>query len=264
MSNTPQRVRPLRREVRAQVLAAAKDVFFDVGFHRASLAQIAERAGFTKGALYSNFDSKDDLFLALLEQEVTSRVEMLQQLVTGRLLQLGTVSEGLLAITEDSSTLLVFAEFRAYAANEPAIAQRLAEVRAHLLAWMAERIEEEVAALGLELRVPAAEAAALMAALVSGLALEQVGADRRVVSAASLDRVLMALLAQPSSQPRAGPVSPTDATEEPSCPPTAAGRRDASAGSTTSRESTRSSLAPPAASDGRSPSSSARPAQGST
>ncbi len=260
MSNTPQRVRPLRREVRAQVLAAAKDVFFDVGFHRASLAQIAERAGFTKGALYSNFDSKDDLFLALLEQEVTSRVEMLQQLVTGRLLQLGTVSEGLLAIT----TLLVFAEFRAYAANEPAIAQRLAEVRAHLLAWMAERIEEEVAALGLELRVPAAEAAALMAALVSGLALEQVGADRRVVSAASLDRVLMALLAQPSSQPRAGPVSPTDATEEPSCPPTAAGRRDASAGSTTSRESTRSSLAPPAASDGRSPSSSARPAQGST
>ena len=52
---------------RALVLAAARRAFLARGYHGATLEQIADDAGFSKGVVYSHFDSKADLFLALLE-----------------------------------------------------------------------------------------------------------------------------------------------------------------------------------------------------
>src|SRR6266508_2505573 len=54
-------------ETRNRVLKAAAKVFARHGFDGASLAQVADEAGFTKGAVYSNFGNKDDLFASLLE-----------------------------------------------------------------------------------------------------------------------------------------------------------------------------------------------------
>ena len=51
---------------RTDLIAAARSVFLARGFHPATLDEIAEQAGYTKGAVYSNFAGKDDLFLALL------------------------------------------------------------------------------------------------------------------------------------------------------------------------------------------------------
>jgi AcrR family transcriptional regulator len=64
---TPARRRALTRQ---SLLEAASRVFADRGFHGASLDDVAAAAGFTKGAVYSNFKSKDDLFLALLEHHL--------------------------------------------------------------------------------------------------------------------------------------------------------------------------------------------------
>lgn len=58
-------------ETRKRLLAAARRVFLRQGFHGASLEQVAEEAGFTKGAVYSRFESKADLFLALLDERIT-------------------------------------------------------------------------------------------------------------------------------------------------------------------------------------------------
>ena len=52
---------------RERLLAAAREAFIRNGFARTSLEAIAEAAGFSKGAVYSNFESKDALFLELLE-----------------------------------------------------------------------------------------------------------------------------------------------------------------------------------------------------
>jgi len=57
-----------RRRTRARLLEAAAEVFARCGFHSASVDEVAEAAGFSKGAVYSNFGGKDDLFLALLDQ----------------------------------------------------------------------------------------------------------------------------------------------------------------------------------------------------
>ena len=58
---------------RALVLDAARRVFLARGYHGATLEQIADEAGFSKGVVYSQFDSKADLFLALLQARIEER-----------------------------------------------------------------------------------------------------------------------------------------------------------------------------------------------
>jgi AcrR family transcriptional regulator len=57
-----------KARTRQELLRAANRLFVRNGFVATSLADIAEEAGLTKGAVYSNFESKEDLFLALLEE----------------------------------------------------------------------------------------------------------------------------------------------------------------------------------------------------
>ncbi|GEE03156.1 putative TetR-family regulatory protein [Gordonia spumicola] len=59
----------------ARFLEAGADVFADRGFHAATMAQICERAGLSRGAFYSNFDSKESLFLALFEQHAATQLD---------------------------------------------------------------------------------------------------------------------------------------------------------------------------------------------
>src|SRR5437764_14421634 len=67
--------RELKQErTRAQLLEAASRVFARRGYHVATLAEVASEAGYTKGAVYSNFESKEALFLALVDREIAKRV----------------------------------------------------------------------------------------------------------------------------------------------------------------------------------------------
>jgi AcrR family transcriptional regulator len=61
-----------RAQTRERLLDAAADVFNRLGYHGASLEAVAEAAGFTKGAVYSNFASKTELFVALAERRSIS------------------------------------------------------------------------------------------------------------------------------------------------------------------------------------------------
>ena len=59
-----------RSETRAQLIAVAERRFTADGYHATSLDAVADDAGFTKGAVYSNFSSKEDLFFAVYERRV--------------------------------------------------------------------------------------------------------------------------------------------------------------------------------------------------
>ncbi|MGI3782104.1 MAG: TetR/AcrR family transcriptional regulator [Janthinobacterium lividum] len=65
---TTTRVRPLRSDVREQIVAAAGEEFAERGYAGTSVAQVAARAGFTKGAVYSNFGGKPELFVAAMQE----------------------------------------------------------------------------------------------------------------------------------------------------------------------------------------------------
>ncbi|MEE6137843.1 TetR/AcrR family transcriptional regulator [Mycobacterium sp. 050128] len=73
----PHRTRPTRGEVRDRILDAASKVFAAEGFAGATIDAIGQAAGFTKGAVYSNFESKDELFLALVDREFELRGEQI-------------------------------------------------------------------------------------------------------------------------------------------------------------------------------------------
>jgi AcrR family transcriptional regulator len=70
-----ERTRPTREETRARLFEAAADVFAEHGIGAATIEQIASAAGFTRGAFYSNFDSKDELLLAMYEDHCERSVQ---------------------------------------------------------------------------------------------------------------------------------------------------------------------------------------------
>ncbi|GIT79457.1 hypothetical protein LLS1_11260 [Leifsonia sp. LS1] len=125
-----------RRRTRARLLDAAFDVFAEQGVRAASVETIAEAAGFTRGAFYSNFSTKEELFFALMEREKTMRLEQLDlglaqhlaPLVDAGVVELDDaqvldiVTKILELQSDDRRWWLVQSEFQLLALRDPAIA----------------------------------------------------------------------------------------------------------------------------------------------
>jgi AcrR family transcriptional regulator len=163
---------------RSRLLAAAQLVFFERGFHGASLEAVAEEAGLTKGAVYSRFESKADLFLAYQEERNEHTIRRFAQ----RLPQLGPgdrpvdliVSywrEKLLRDPPEHSLLVV--EFWASACRDPELHLRFSDQHERVMAGVAELIEQAALRLDLTLPLPALELVRLSTGIAHGLALEQ-------------------------------------------------------------------------------------------
>ncbi|WP_156096820.1 TetR/AcrR family transcriptional regulator [Amycolatopsis jejuensis] len=123
-----------RRETRAALLESAYTTFCEVGYAAASLETIAADAGFTRGALYANFSSKEDLFLTLAEDRAESLFAELHTIGSAEIAAekagwvIGTwVAE---SFEERRGWLLANNEFSLIAARDPALAtRRLATIR---------------------------------------------------------------------------------------------------------------------------------------
>jgi AcrR family transcriptional regulator len=75
------RTRPTRDDTREKLFEAAARVFEDQGIGGASIEAIAASAGFTRGAFYSNFKSKDELIIAMLEDHVEQSMSRIRDLL---------------------------------------------------------------------------------------------------------------------------------------------------------------------------------------
>ena len=160
---------------REQVLEAARQVFLERGFHAASLDHIAEAAGFSKGVVYSQFASKADMFLVLLERRITARAAELRQL-TLRLPGIEAYPEmvaGMLRTERDELpwTLLVI-EFRALAVREPALNQRYAALHQRTVAGAAASLKDLYARSERTPPAPFEAIAQQVLAMANGAALE--------------------------------------------------------------------------------------------
>ncbi len=71
---------PRRERTRERLLDAAFTVFARHGIHGASIEAVCEAAGFTRGAFYSNFSSKEELFLALAERAMRRQLDSLESI----------------------------------------------------------------------------------------------------------------------------------------------------------------------------------------
>ena len=74
--------RERQEQTRELLLDAAAMVFARRGYHEASVEEIASEAGFSTGAVYSNFSGKEELFLALADREVEERIAEIRAVAT--------------------------------------------------------------------------------------------------------------------------------------------------------------------------------------
>lgn len=161
---------------RALLLAAALRVFLTRGYHAATLEQIADEAGFSKGVVYSRFDSKADMFLALLTDRLAERAAQ-NASAAGRLVQSGELTVLLeLARQAELATpgwRLLVTEFRAHAARDPDLSRRYAAAHAGTVDGLASAIAAVAEQNCVALAVPARQLAELVLAIETGVALEQ-------------------------------------------------------------------------------------------
>lgn len=165
-----------RLRTRAQLLDAAYEVFARDGYHAATLDAIALRANSSKGALYYNFDSKEDLFAALLEERLATRADEIfgdgAVARPPRATPESWASHAVETARPDREWNLLFWEFACFAARRPEQRRRLAgelrSFRAGAGAWL----EGILAEAGIESPVPAEQVATIIAALANGLGLE--------------------------------------------------------------------------------------------
>jgi AcrR family transcriptional regulator len=163
-------------ENRERVLAAARKIFLAKGYNTASIDEIAEEAGFSKGVVYSQFGSKADLFFALLERRIEERAAMNMAAVTEGSYQEATRSIWAMAErvrrADESWTLLVL-EFRIHAARDPELRYRYAELHHRTIAGLISVLEHVLAKAPEAPAFPLEDIARLAAAIGSGYALEE-------------------------------------------------------------------------------------------
>jgi AcrR family transcriptional regulator len=174
-----------REQTRQDLISAAEACFVSRGFHASSVDEVAERAGYTKGAVYSNFASKEDLFFAVYER----RVEQVLTEVVPDLRQLGAerafdqLAAGALHRRDpDDGWRAVFFESWGHVVRHPELRERFAAIHARFLEPLAEAVRQLAADRGLTLPndVTASQVAVAWYAMEIGLNLERLTQPRTV------------------------------------------------------------------------------------
>jgi len=202
-------VRLTREQSKAQtkerLISAARTVFARRGFHGASVEEIAAEAGFSTGALYSNFDGKEALFLALMDHEIDAYSQEVASAVDG----LSSVAERardgarhwMEIVEREPEMLMLFVEFWAYAARDAGARDRVAASFAKVREVLTRLISDGAREFNLQLEMPAEHLAIAIDALADGIARQKL-ADPSAVPDDLMGRVLSLLLsgaARPAS-----------------------------------------------------------------
>jgi AcrR family transcriptional regulator len=190
---------------RGLVLAAARRVFLARGYHAATLDEIADEAGFSRGVVQSRFGNKADLFLALLEERIDERAAQNAQLAEGL-----TGAEGMRVVREHAARRnraeldwgLLLIEFRVHAARDPELNARYAAAHARTRQGLARVITALYQRAGQLPPLPPDQMAQLVLTVEAGIRLEQAADPEGAADSAAFERLRR--LAEPPVQPGDG------------------------------------------------------------
>jgi AcrR family transcriptional regulator len=159
-----------RPQTLARLLDAALEAFAENGFGGTRIEDVCERAGYTRGAFYSNFASKEELFFALFDrhaERVLERFEKQAAALGAGPVTLADIAAALAEIDDDERTwYLVTTEFTLSAIRDPDAARRLAEHDARLRTEAVGLLGELLTRADLVLR-PGVELEALVRMLIA-------------------------------------------------------------------------------------------------
>jgi len=170
------RTRPTREQTRARLLAAAGTVFDAGGYQSTSLDDVAETAGLTKGAIYSNFGSKDDLFAALMSTRIRERLDRVTEEVgdqdSADALARGAGKALTDATLGDPEWHVAFLEFWTRAMHNEAVREAFAAGRATSRRIISQYLAEQATRGNIVLPLEPDRLATAILALSNGLAIE--------------------------------------------------------------------------------------------
>ncbi len=168
---TPERRRQQTRDV---LIAAATEVFARRGFEGAALEEIAETAGFTRGAIYKHFDSKEDLFLAVTDVLNEQVIDAFRAIAPSSTAEQEWDFEALAELWRASvdqypELLALGTEYQLYVLRNPTARAHAAVHRRRQRELVASFIDEVAERSGMSLRLPAATLASVILAAADGL-----------------------------------------------------------------------------------------------
>jgi AcrR family transcriptional regulator len=167
-----------RAETRRRLLDAAAEVFIRRGFGGASVEEICAEAGYTRGAFYSNFESKEQMFTELLHDRVYDGFRRLLERQAPELSALERLRWGarelmeLYGRDEDAWLFALWLECLAHAARHPEFRALPATFWSGTRAMNASWLERDVEQRGIRLPIDAKHLATAMTALDIGLAVQ--------------------------------------------------------------------------------------------
>jgi AcrR family transcriptional regulator len=166
-----------KERTRAELVEAARTVFVRRGFHAAALDEIAEEAGYTKGAVYSNFASKDDLCLAVLDEHFQRRADVYSEIM----FEHEDIEDSYRAVARfwrdanerEPEMARLIAEFLVHASRQEPLRTAAREVRERGLEAITALVDALAVRHGVEFTLPTRELVRGSGALNRGLAIEQ-------------------------------------------------------------------------------------------
>ncbi len=180
-----------RGQTRDKLVDAAVRVFAEKGVLGATVEEICEAAGFTRGAFYSNFDGKDALCLAILEHQADgyraasraaidalSKKESLSTAASLDDLAKSAIEVFLWSQQGDRAAVLTAIELRLYAVRERSLRAGYLELFERMASEFVSLIEQATADFGLRLTVPGTQAVAVLQGVFDQSALADLLADR--------------------------------------------------------------------------------------
>jgi AcrR family transcriptional regulator len=166
-----------REQTRGCLVAAAAKVFTRRGYDNASLDEVAEEAGFTTGAVYSNFKGKEDLFLATIDTHFEERLQSIKRVMQEEPDEQGTAHAAGMdfmdKLNRDPDYFVLFFEFWAYAQRNPGVKKKFLPRVQRFRSALAELFEAKSDVTGLELPMPTEQLASMLIAMAAGVAMER-------------------------------------------------------------------------------------------
>jgi len=164
-------------DTRSRLLTSAAKVFCRKGLERGSIDEVAEDAGFTKGAFYANFRSKQELFLAMLDERFAERLDEIDRVAGegGRLEEQAREAGTDFArhLGADAEWQRLFFEFAAHAARDEEFREELVTRYRALRERIAEIYRRGAEQAGVEPPLPVDQVAMMTFAMANGFALEK-------------------------------------------------------------------------------------------
>jgi len=180
------------RATRRKLLDAAKRIFAQDGFEAARLEDIAAGAGYTRGAFYANFKSKEDIFFALFEEWVRERIETFTSAArrhSDPVEKLAALRTHYAELATDRRLVLISMEFKLFALRHPEAHTRLRNRHRRIRASFGDLFTEIMSALGKTIPIAYPAASACLGAVSQGLLLEHL-LDLKTLSDSDVRQVL--------------------------------------------------------------------------